>query len=209
MTVLVSTIGLSPMIIPELIDELGKRGVRLNEVILLPTKEALASYHALKLAVKHGKYKESIKIAKIDLPFSDIKEPRDCHTFRNRVSRAIRTAIKVAGGEGDVYVSIAGGRKTMPIDALLVAMAWGIENIYHIIAEEVPGIAQEFVNFTRQHGKELEEYAEKDIRPPEEFLNQVFHFCYPSEELTIHLVKVPVPKLTQEAMKDFRSKVLG
>lgn len=207
MGVLVSTIGLSPAVVTEIVDELGKRNISIREVILLPTKRAMLSYHMLLLDFKYGPYKNKIRLEKEDLPFNDIRNKGDCRTFRAVMRRALRKAAKKAGDPQRVYVNLAGGRKTMPIDALLISMAAGIENVYHIIAEEVPGVENVLKALSDKAKREIDDCIKSKRKPSDKVLEKIVNLCHP-KGLTIHLVKIPIPSLNEEERKRLIKELL-
>lgn len=197
MAVAVSTLGLTPAVVTEFIEELGKRNVSVSEVFLVTTKTSAVSSYALQLyfRLKGWKVKVNLNVIGVD----DISSPNDCRTFRSEVLKVLKTAVKRAGGEDNVYVSLAGGRKTMPIDMFLAAMAKGIKNVYHVVA---PGASDQNI-FRVLRDAELEEVRraaeDSKVRVSEELARKVEEICRPEEN--VNLIMVPMPPLSPEDMK--------
>lgn len=239
MNVGVFTLGLSPPIVTETLIRLKERGVRIDRGILLTTDGALPSYQALKIALhwsnKATKFQNVLDEHRIEdlvidlrlmkLEKDDIERPEDCHTFRVRLSQALKNALGWAGGDpSNVHVSVAGGRKTMPIDAVLVSMAKGIKNVYHIIAPKVPGIAEEFAQFVIGKLKEvsidgsrlsrdkllndLRKYEDRPDEAGEMLVKYSLKVCFPPKDLQYYLVKIPVPSLPSDERKRLTREVL-
>lgn len=188
--ILISTLGLAPGVVTEVIDELSKRGTRISEVIVLATRSALPSYWALKLDLERGPHRGRIGLERVDLPFQDIDSEGDCTKFRRILADLIRKKLK----EGTIHLSIAGGRKVAHVESLLVAMALGVENVYHIIAEEIRGPT---LFSSVQDLYDLESYATSS-EPPESLMRMILDICHPTD-LTLHLIKIPIPHLPQAA----------
>jgi hypothetical protein len=91
MDVLVSTLGLTPAVVTEVIDELLKRKITVSHILLITTKGAMLSYHILRVDFNYGYYAgKNIKIEPPEiLPIEDIYRPKDCETFRNRLQKIL------------------------------------------------------------------------------------------------------------------------
>jgi len=187
--VLISSIGWTPAVITEIIDLLEERGIPIHEVVVFPTKDVLPSYYALLIDFKYGPYKGEKRIEKCELPFTDIKDEKDCEEFRRIVENVITKKIE----EGkNVIVSVAGGRKTMPLDMMIVAKKNGIKEIYHVIAEEKKGISNEFAAIQRIFN--LKNIAEGREDPPKQIVDFIVGMCHP-RDLTLRLIRIPIEEL--------------
>lgn len=206
MAVLVSTLGLSPAIVTEMVDELNKRNISIEEVTLLTTKGAALSYNVLKLDFKYGSYNDKIRLENVNLPFDDIRNLQNCKTFRVIMRKELRKALKRAGDYKNVYVNLAGGRKTMPIDALLVSMALGIKNVYHVIAEEVSGIRNIRDVLSIEETKAIEDSVRADEKPKNDLIKKISDLLHP-KGLSVHLVRIPLPILADEHRKKLREEL--
>ena len=190
--ILISTLGLAPAVVTEMIDELSKRGVMVSKVIVLVPRSALQSYWALRLDLERGPNRGRIRLERVDLPFDDVRSEGDCAAFR----RVLADVVRRARAEGSVHLSVAGGRKAVHIEALLVAMALGIENVYHIIAEEIRGPT---LFSSVQDLYDLEGYA-TSREPPEDLMRMIVDSCHPTD-LTLHLIRIPIPALTRRVRR--------
>lgn len=136
----------------------------------------------------------------------------------------MRDGLKWAGEDVErIHVCVAGGRKTMPIDAVLVCMAEGIRNVYHDIAPRIPGVSQEFANLVagkidrlKVGGLEvprgelldrLERYAERPGDADEGIVRFALKACFPPKGLEFYLVRMPVPRLPEEERKRFSREI--
>ena len=197
MAVVVSTLGLTPAVVTEFIEELGKRNVSVSEVFLVTTKTSVVSSYTLQLyfRLKGWNIKVNFNVVGVE----DISSPNDCRTFRSEVLKVLETAVKRAGGEDNVYVSLAGGRKTMPVDMFLVAMAKGINNVYHVVAPGA-GVQNILKVLSDAELEEVKRAAEEPkVRVSEELARKVEEICKPEED--VNLIRVPMPPLSPEDMK--------
>ena len=129
---LVSALGLTPMVVTEIVDELGKRGVKVDRIVVLTTKDPRVdlSYYALALDVSWSY--DGVELIRVELPFEDINSQNDHDTFVDIAKDAMRRELE----EGRrVIVSVAGGRKTMGVGLYKAGVELGIEEFYHVIAE--------------------------------------------------------------------------
>lgn len=234
--VAVFTLGLSPPIATEFLIKLRERKVECSRAIAVTTKGALPSFHVLKVALywssdverKFPDLARAIRVSDFSstnlrlkqLDISDIQGPGDCETFRTQFDGALNDALKWTGGDpARVYVCVAGGRKTMPIDATLVSIAEDIRNVYHIVAPRIPGIAQEFADLAIGKAKaargipreellaRLEHYAEKPNEAGEEVARYALEVCFPPKDLDFHLIRIPIPRLTPKERRRFRQEL--
>ena len=234
--VAVFTLGLSPPIATEFLIGLRKRGVECSRAIAVTTKGALPSFHALKVALYWSseagrKFSDLMHTIEIDdfssldlrvkqLNISDIQKPIDCRTFRSQFDGALNDALRWMGNDPTrIHVCVAGGRKTMPIDAMLVSIAEGIRNVYHVIAPTVPGIAREFADLVigkvqamrgiprEQLLATLEWCARRPREADEDVIRYTLEVCFPPRNLEFHLVRIPVPELSEDERKRFREEI--
>ncbi len=198
MAVVVSTLGLSPAIVTEFIEELRKRKVDVEEVFLAATRTSVVSAYALQLYFRLKGW--NVKVKPRTLKVEDIRRPEDCRAFRVEMLKVLKDAVKRAGGADNVYVSLAGGRKTMPIDMFLAAMARGVRNVYHVVAPGVLG-TQNILNVLSEEELKQVERAARDprVKVSEELAGKVEELCRPEED--VNLVRVPIPRLPDEEVK--------
>jgi CRISPR-associated Csx14 family protein len=206
MAVIISTLGLTPAIVTEMMDELQKRGVNVREVHVVTTKGAELSYHVLRVHLLHTKrYPERVEIKQTDVDLEDIISEKDVKTYRNRFQAAIKAVLKHTS-TNDVYVNLAGGRKTMPIDAYLLALAQGIDNIYHVVAPAIGGVQDVNKKFQGDKAKAVKRASEEGSKPSEELLKEIDEYLHPSVEVS--LIRIPSPALTAGQRKELLKQVL-
>ncbi len=183
MVTLVASLGTSPMVVTETIDELKKRGITVDRVVVLVTKDPRVetSYYALALDFMWNY--ENVELKRVELPFDDIKSQKDHDEF-------VRIAKEVIKGEiengRDVVVSVAGGRKTMGVGLYKAGLEVGVEEFYHVIAEEVAG-ASDFLKNLMMH--DLKSIYEGKAEAPESLKNLISWEMH-RPDLTIHLIKI-------------------
>jgi len=183
MVTLVASLGTSPMVITETIDELKKIGTTVDRVIVLMTKDPRVetSYYAIALDFKWN-YK-NIELEKVELPFEDIKSQKDHDEFVRIAREVIKKEID-AGRE--VVVSVAGGRKTMGVGLYKAGLDVGVKDFYHVIAEEVAGTSDFLKNLMTY---DLKSIYEGKLEAPEG-LKKLITWEMHRPDLTIHLIRV-------------------
>jgi len=207
MNILIAPLGLAPAIVTEFIDELAKRNVEVKRVLVIATKKAMLSYHVLKLDCTYGRYGGRIEFYPVELDYEDVEKPEHCRAFRRVLNHAFKTAEKWAGGFQNVYVNMAGGRKTMPADALLLSIAHGVRKVYHVISKDIPGTTNVYKFFDEEEQKEIRDCSTRDRRPSEALLKKIDGLLHPTE-LDVHLVRFPIPELTQEERDRLEKELL-
>jgi len=132
--VLLGTLGESPAVITEALDALKNRGVSIDKVILLTTIDSAAEA-SLNLLIAHIPTYYRIK----DVDFFQIGAYTDINTeeavikFMGTACDQLRSLRKRIC---NVYVSIAGGRKTMSALMTLAVQIYGAKELFHIIVED-------------------------------------------------------------------------
>ncbi len=194
--ILVATLGESPAVITEAIDEFGRSGVGINLVKILYTKAVYRYLLVLKIEFKYGVYNDRIKLEDYMLPFDDITQEEDILQFRSILSKHVREC------NGRVYLLISGGRKSMVVDATLVALANGLDSLYYVTLPPASGVlrADSIVSNYR-----LEEYDDKPI--PEDLLAKIYEICHP--KLKGNLMRIPLPVLDKEFRRILSSNLLS
>jgi CRISPR-associated Csx14 family protein len=183
--VLVSSLGWTPAVVTEVVDLLERERTKMDEVVVFPTSSVLPSFYALLIDFKYGPYNGKKRIERRDLPFDDIRDEGDCEAFR----RILAEVIDEKQEEGErVFMSVAGGRKTMPLDMMLVARRKEIKEVYHVIAEEVRGISNEFSAIQKIF--DLKGIVEGKTEAPREIIDFIVKMCHP-EKLTLRLIRIP------------------
>jgi CRISPR-associated Csx14 family protein len=205
MGVMIATLGLTPSVVTEMMDELQKRNINIEEVHVVTTKGSELSYHVLKLHFLHTKrYPQVVKIKQTEVELQDINSVRDVKTYRNRFHTTINS-LKYSD-PGQIYVNIAGGRKTMPIDAYLLALSHGIENIYHVVAPGIGGVENVNQKFTGDRASTIRDASENGTELSKELLEEIDKYLHPNVEIS--LIKVPVPRLSPDQREELRKALL-
>ena len=137
--VLVSTLGVTAPVISETINLLEAEGKSINKLIVVHTsfkdvlhKQTRSGKEIGLLALNEyvtSKY-GNITLESIDLGIEDILTENDNAKVLHILMNAIQ---EERNKQNTVYVSIAGGRKTMSAAALFAAYAVGCDGIYHVL----------------------------------------------------------------------------
>ena len=223
--VAVFTLGLSPPIVSEFLLKLRERGIEVSKAIAVTTSGSMFSFYILKIAFWwSGKPPRDLEerlwigdFSQVELKcqmltMEDIASIHDCVSYRKQFSGALRNGLKFAGNDpSKVHVCVAGGRKTMPVDGVIASMAKGITNVYHVIAPEIPGISQEFASRIKEDEKlreELKRFAEDLENTPDHLKEYALKVCFPPKPFEVHLVKYPLPKLSEGERKTLAKLLL-
>lgn len=132
--VLIGTLGESPAVVTEALDILKNRGITIHEVILLTTIDSAAE-DSLNLLIEHvpGYYKIK-NVTPIQIgAYDDINNEEAVMEFMETACDQLRDMQKRGW---NVYVSIAGGRKTMSALMTLAVQIYGAKELFHIIVED-------------------------------------------------------------------------
>lgn len=137
--VLVSTLGVTAPVISETINLLEAEGKSINKLVVIHTsfKDVLhkqtrsgkeTGLLALRSYMEH-KYSH-MKVESIDLGIDDILSSDDNEKLMHTLMSVLQNERR---RQNTLYVSIAGGRKTMSAAALFAAYAVGCDGIYHVL----------------------------------------------------------------------------
>lgn len=187
---LIATVGETPAVVTECIDELAKEGIGIGKVVMLYTKHTLPYYIALKIDFKQGVYNGRMAFHGIELPFDDIHDSRESLIFRTMVYKAI----KEEQSNSEVHLLISGGRKSMVVDATIAALAARLDHVYHIILPIGQGVLDSrpiLASYNMLH------YMEKDA--PKELVDKIVEICH-SMLKGRGLIKIPLPRLNDDAI---------
>lgn len=133
--VLLSSLGLSPAVVTETIDALKSTGLQIDKVVLLSTsnERIIDTYVPLLQADFGDTCQGQIELIPASIANDDIRKPQDNLDFIKLTTTFLNTYRK----RGDsVYVSIAGGRKTMSAALAIVAQLFGSKGLYHVLVRE-------------------------------------------------------------------------
>ena len=183
MVTLVASLGTSPMVITETIDELKKIGIAVDRVIVLTTKDPRVetSFYALALDFKWS-YND-IELERVELPFEDIRSQEDHDEFVRIAENVIEMEVKAGR---NVVVSVAGGRKTMGVGLYKAGLKMGVKEFYHVIAEGVAGTSDFLKNLMTY---DLKSIYEGKVDAPES-LRKYITWEMHRPDLAVHLIKI-------------------
>lgn len=187
---LIATVGETPAVVTECIDELAKEGIGISKVIMLYTKHTLPHYIALKIDFKQGAYNGRMAFDGIELPFDDIHNSRESIIFRTMIYKAIRRE----QSNSEVHLLISGGRKSMVVDATLAALAARLDHVYHVILPIGQGVLDSKFILASYN---MLNYIEKDA--PKELVDKIVEICHPMLKGR-GLIKIPLPRLDDDAI---------
>lgn len=133
--VLLSSLGLSPAVVTETIDALKDTGIQIHTVVLLSTSNERIMDSSLPLLYADfaDTYEGRIKLIPAPIASDDIWTAQDNLDF----IKLATTFLNSYRRDGhNVYVSIAGGRKTMSAAMAIVAQLFGAKGLYHVLVPE-------------------------------------------------------------------------
>lgn len=133
--ILLSSLGLSPAVVTETIDALQNTGLQINTVVLLSTsnERIIDTYVPLLHEDFMETYQGKVELIPAPIASDDIWTAQDNLDFIKLATTFLNTYRK----RGDnVYVSIAGGRKTMSAAMAIVAQLFGAKGLYHVLVPE-------------------------------------------------------------------------
>ena len=132
--VLISTLGDSPTVVTEALDILHDEGVKINEVILLTTVDSDAQ-ESVRILQRHIReyYKIKTVYPKFVEYYGDIDNEYAVMDFMKLACGILRS--KRERNE-NVYISIAGGRKTMSALMTLAVQLYGAKELFHVIVDD-------------------------------------------------------------------------
>jgi len=131
--ILVTSMGLSPGIVTEGIDYVQKNlGIKIDKVLVITTQRALNDYANLLLTYAETEMSFKNIDFRYTLPKEDIKDYRDQLEMIEVMRKAILEADPRAN---EVIVNIAGGRKTMSADLLLLSYMFNVNYVIHVLSD--------------------------------------------------------------------------
>ncbi len=168
--VLLATLGESPAVITEAIDRLKKEGISIDYVVIITTKDTYAT-SSLELLYKHipEYYNGKVELhnTRILETFYDVDSDTAAIEFMNQACDVLRVYRKMGW---EVYVSIAGGRKTMSALLALAVQFYGAQRLFHVLVED-PVLEQEG-HISKLQNKRREEQT-RVLHPPMEQIKLV------------------------------------
>jgi hypothetical protein len=157
--ILVTSMGLSPGIVTEGISYVQDNlNIKIDKVLVITTQRALNDY--ANLLVTYAETEMNFKNIdfRYTLPKEDIKDYRD----QLEMIEKMRNAIKGANPEtNEVIVNIAGGRKTMSADLLLLSYMFNVNYVIHVLSDTAEAVWKEISEKVK--GKRYDE-LEPDLK---------------------------------------------
>jgi len=133
--VLLATLGEAPAVVTEAIDRLRAGGIAIDTVTVLTTKDTYVQ-GSLNLLNDHipRYYNGEVEFwgAREISTFSDIDSDEACLEFMNEACAALRDYRKMGA---EIYVCIAGGRKTMSALMALAVQFYGAHMLFHVLVD--------------------------------------------------------------------------
>lgn len=179
-----TSIGHAPAIVLEGLEALMREGISIRKICLIYTRRMRRQFLMLNLALKYGGF-ESIVLESHELPFDELKSEKECLAFRSKLYEVAKREIQ----KDELKFLVSGGRKSSVIDFALVALALGLNEVYHVIPKRGSSI---YVSRTFAEHVNLEYYIDKE--PPKHVIEQILEICNPKVR-EIHLVKIPLPNI--------------
>jgi len=169
--VLIGTLGESPAVVTEALDILKNRGITIHEVILLTTIDSAAE-ESLNLLIEHiPAYYNTKDVVPIQIgAYEDINTEAAVMEFMETACDQLRDMLKRGW---NVYVSIAGGRKTMSALMTLAVQIYGAKELFHIIVEDPELEDRSRINELRHYNEE----EQKEILHPD--IDKITHISMP------------------------------
>jgi len=196
--VLVATIGKAPAIVTECWEELARSGKSANKVIVLYTERVRKYFVIIKLDFLYGDYAGRVGVEGVQLPIPDVSSPAESKVFRKILFQTVSGEVV----KGRVHLLVSGGRKTMVVDATLVALACGLPELLFVGQPvggtlDVESIAEYY---------DLDRYL--DNAPPPELMDKIHAACHPRIRRPI-LTRIALPILDEPARQTLAGWVMG
>ena len=135
--IIICPLGLSPPIVTEFLDYTCEvLGYNVKRIFLIATKEEgiIKSVKFTEAAIKSKYPKIKVDVDYID--YADINTEDAVINYMKLILRKLRI-LRNKYDDIDIFVNIAGGRKTMVMLTALAATLIGIPHIYHVIASDI------------------------------------------------------------------------
>lgn len=132
--ILISTLGERPSVVTEALDFLEKEGKKIDEVTILTTIDSSAE-ESLNFLYEHipEHYGISKVFAEQTGAYEDIDSQESLMGFMENACKTLR---RYQDQNADIYVSIAGGRKTMSALMTLAVQIYGAKELFHIVVTD-------------------------------------------------------------------------
>ena len=131
-TILISSLGESPAVVTEAIDKLElEEGIQFTQVVTLRTNQNVVR-QGEEILAKHipAHYRDRITYNKDFIDSTDVLTGKDNEDYLTMISKWLRA---FPSSDFDVYVSLAGGRKTMSALMALAVQIYGAKLMCHVV----------------------------------------------------------------------------
>ncbi len=147
--VLISTLGDTPPVVTEALDKLHADGIRIDEVILFRTKDVDAKASAeLLISYIPQHYLGTAAYDIVTEAYVDIDSNGAVIDFMRQACEQV----KILRKQGcEVYVSIAGGRKSMSALMTLAVQLYGATRLFHVLIDDLDLEGQGKISELRFH----------------------------------------------------------
>jgi CRISPR-associated protein Csx14 len=164
--VLLSTLGDTPPVVTEALDKLKADGISIDEVILFRTKDVNAKDSAeLLISYIPKRYPETVIYDIVTEAYTDIDSDAAVVDFMRQVCEQLKM-LRKQGCE--IYVSIAGGRKSMSALMTLAVQLYGATRLFHVLLDDLDLEGQGKISKLRLHPD-----RERVLHPPLEHIRLV------------------------------------
>lgn len=166
--VLISTLGETPSVITESLDVLKDKGIKIDEVVLLTTMDS-DTEESLNLLYEHIReyYGISNIYSEQTKAYNDIDNENSLMEF---MENACKTLKKYRDMDSEIYVSIAGGRKTMSALMTLAVQIYGAKELFHVIVTDSELEKKSNIGYLRSFPKDE---RVKFLHPPKDIIKIV------------------------------------
>lgn len=132
--VLIISLGRSPAIVPETIDALSNQGIKVDRTYIITTNDEKIQKKCIPLI--QADFNKNYKDIEL-FPYECMIENKDIETREDHIE-LIRKAVynifkKETKKRSNIYISIAGGRKTMSAAMALLAQFFNVRALIHIL----------------------------------------------------------------------------
>jgi len=178
-SVLIISLGLSPAVVTETVDALLEEGIDLRRVYTITTQNPDVVNKCIPLLVEEFKnnprYREKIEFKPYSglIPTADIKDTMDNVLFMSNLAHLMKSE---RGREADIYLGMAGGRKTMSAAMALLAQIYSAKAIVHVLVSpevEEKGRIDRLMRLKEEEQEKVRE-MEKALHPSGEERKLVF-----------------------------------
>jgi len=155
--VLIATLGESPAVVTEAIDSLNRRGIKIGIVVLLTTSDASAK-KSVDLLCNHIliHYQGSYAVSSSIHAYRDVDSDEAAIEFMTQACSILRQ-YRLKGD--NVYVCIAGGRKTMAALMTLAVQIHGATELFQVLVDdpelEEKGSIMSLIHLPREEQKDI------------------------------------------------------